>query len=126
MSRYLISLILLLACTHFTAQQQSINTVFSSEEILKEAKSGHFQWVFHNQTTQEEIANLAKYYTNFFTHTFNNDTKIVDVYPVVDSEDTRRVMLRFLGANQIKEIKVGEVSYELYVFYEKFMKYEGE
>ena len=61
MSRYLISLILLLACTHFTAQQQSINTVFSSEEILKEAKSGHFQWVFHNQTTQEEIANLAKY-----------------------------------------------------------------
>ncbi|NDB34415.1 MAG: hypothetical protein EB023_03515 [Flavobacteriia bacterium] len=116
----------MLACTHFTAQQQSINTVFSSEEILKEAKSGHFQWVFHNQTTQEEIANLAKYYTNFFTYTFNNDTKIVDVYPVVDSEDTRRVMLRFLGANQIKEIKVGEVSYELYVFYEKFMKYEAE
>jgi len=126
MSRYLISLILLLACTHFTAQQQSINTVFSSEEILKEAKSGHFQWVFPSQTTQEEIANLAKYYTNSFTYSFNNDTKIVNVYPVVDSEDTRRVMLRFLGANQIKEIKVGEVSYELYVFYEKFMKYEGE
>jgi len=126
MSRYLISLILLLACTHFTAQQQSINTVFSSEEILKEAKSGHFQWVFPSQTTQEEIANLAKYYTNSFTYSFNNDTKIVNVYPVVDSEDTRRVMLRFLGANQIKEIKVGEVSYELYVFYEKFMKYEAE
>jgi len=126
MSRYLISLIVLLACTHFTAQQQSINTVFSSEEMLKEAKSGHFQWVFSAQTTQEEITNLAKYYTTFFTYTFNSDSKIVDVYPVVDSEDTRRVMLRFLGANQIKEIKVGEVSYELYVFYEKFMKYEAE
>ena len=126
MSRYLISLIVLLACTHFTAQQQSINTVFSSEEMLKEAKSGHFQWVFPTQTTQEEITNLAKYYTTSFTYTFNSDSKIVDVYPVVDSEDTRRVMLRFLGANQIKEIKVGEVSYELYVFYEKFMKYEAE
>jgi hypothetical protein len=126
MSRYFIPLFLLLVCSEITAQQYSIKTMYSSEQIVKEAKSGHFQWVFPTQTTQEEITNLAKYYTTSFTYTFNSDSKIVDVYPVVDSEDTRRVMLRFLGANQIKEIKVGEVTYELYVFYEKFMKYEGE
>jgi hypothetical protein len=35
-------------------------------------------------------------------------------------------MLRFLGANQVQKITVGEEEYELYMFYEKFMKIKGK
>lgn len=107
------------------AQNITISSKLNSEEVLRESKLGHFQWVFPENTTAENLEKLAKYYKTNFTYTFNNASKLVDVYPVNDSEDTRRVMLRFLGANQVSGIKVGNETFELWVFYEKFMKFKG-
>ena len=108
------------------AQQITVTSNLSSSDIKKEAKIGHFQWVFPEKTTAESIQNTAKYYTTSFTYTFNETTKTVDVYPINDSEEVRRVMLRFLGANQVSQIKVGEESYELWTFFESFMKHNQE
>lgn len=108
------------------AQQITVTSNLSSSDIKKEAKIGHFQWVFPEKTTAESIQNTAKYYTTSFTYTFNETTKTVDVYPINDSEEVRRVMLRFLGANQVSQIKVGEESYELWTFFESFMKHNKE
>ncbi len=108
------------------AQQITVSSKLTASEITKEAKSGHFQWIFPAQTTAESIQNTAKYYTTSFTYTFDATTQKVDVYPVADSDEVRRIMLRFLGANQVNKIVVGEESYELYSFYEKFMKLKGE
>lgn len=108
------------------AQQITVSSKLTASEITKEAKSGHFQWIFPAQTTAESIQNTAKYYTTSFTYTYDATTQKVDVYPVADSDDVRRIMLRFLGANQVNKIVVGEESYELYSFYEKFMKLKGE
>jgi hypothetical protein len=104
------------------AQQRTVKSTLNAIEITKEATAGHFQWVFPDETTADEIENTAKYYTTFFTYKYNVDNKTVDVYPVQDSEETRRVMLRFLGANQVNKILVGEEEFELYSYYEKFMK----
>jgi hypothetical protein len=108
------------------AQQITVSSKLTATEITKEAKLGHFQWVFPAQTTAEAIQNTAKYYTTSFTYTYDATTQKVDVYPVADSDEVRRIMLRFLGANQVNKIVVGEESYELYSFYEKFMKLKGE
>jgi hypothetical protein len=108
------------------AQQITVSSKLTASEITKEAKLGHFQWIFPAQTTAESIQNTAKYYTTSFTYTYDATTQKVDVYPVADSDDVRRIMLRFLGANQVNKIVVGEESYELYSFYEKFMKLKGE
>lgn len=108
------------------AQQITVTSNLSSSDIKKEAKLGHFQWVFPEKTTAESIQNTAKYYMASFTYTFNETTKMVDVYPINDSEEVRRVMLRFLGANQVSQIKVGEESYELWTFFESFMKHNKE
>ena len=108
------------------AQQITVTSNLSSSDIKKEAKLGHFQWVFPEKTTAESIQNTAKYYMASFTYTFNETTKTVDVYPINDSEEVRRVMLRFLGANQVSQIKVGEESYELWTFFESFMKHNQE
>lgn len=104
------------------AQQLTVKSTLNATEITKEATAGHFQWVFPDETTAEEIENTAKYYTTHFTYKYNVENKTVDVYPVQDSEETRRVMLRFLGANQVNKILVGEEEFELYSYYEKFMK----
>jgi hypothetical protein len=108
------------------AQQITVTSNLSSSDIKKEAKLGHFQWVFPEKTTAESIQNTAKYYMASFTYTINETTKTVDVYPINDSEEVRRVMLRFLGANQVSQIKVGEESYELWTFFESFMKHNQE
>jgi hypothetical protein len=108
------------------AQQITVTSSLSASEINKEAKLGHFQWVFPEKTTVESIQNTAKYYTTSFTYTFNQTTKTVDVFPINDSEEVRRVMLRFLGANQVSQIKVGAESYELWSYFESFMKYNKE
>ena len=108
------------------AQQITVSSKLTASEITKEAKLGHFQWIFPAQTTAESIQNTAKYYTTSFTYTYDATTQKVDVYPVADSDEVRRIMLRFLGANQVNKIVVGEESYELYSFYEKFMKIKGE
>jgi hypothetical protein len=108
------------------AQQITVSSKLTASEITKEAKLGHFQWIFPAQTTAESIQNTAKYYTTSFTYTYDATTLKVDVFPVADSDEVRRIMLRFLGANQVNKIVVGEESYELYSFYEKFMKLKGE
>ena len=108
------------------AQQITVSSKLTASEITKEAKLGHFQWIFPAQTTAESIQNTAKNYTTSFTYTYDATTQKVDVYPVADSDEVRRIMLRFLGANQVNKIVVGEESYELYSFYEKFMKIKGE
>ena len=108
------------------AQQITVSSKLTASEITKEAKTGHFQWIFPAQTTAEAIQNTAKYYTTSFTYTYDATTQKVDVYPVADSDEVRRIMLRFLGANQVNKIVVDEESYELYSFYEKFMKIKGE
>jgi hypothetical protein len=108
------------------AQQITVSSKLTATEITKEAKLGHFQWVFPAQTTAEAIQNTAKYYTTSFTYTYDASTQKVDVYPVADSDEVRRIMLRFLGANQVNKIVVGEEVYELYMYYETFMKIKGE
>ncbi len=108
------------------AQQITVTSNLSASDIKKEAKLGHFQWVFPEKTTLESIQNTAKYYTTSFTYTFNETTKTVDVYPINDAEEVRRVMLRFLGANQVSQIEVGEESYELWTYFESFMKHNKE
>jgi hypothetical protein len=124
--RYLILVLVLAASTSYKAQQVTVVSKLTSQEIELEARKGHFQWLFPEGTTSETLDKMAKYYSTSFSYTFNNETKLVDVYPVADSEDTRRIMLRFLGANQVQKITVGEEEYELYTFYEKFMKFKGE
>lgn len=108
------------------AQQITVSSKLNAAEINQEAKTGHFQWVFPEGTTLESIQNTAKYYITSFTYTYDATTQKVDVYPVVDSDEVRRIMLRFLGANQVNKIIVGEESYELYSYYESFMKIKGE
>ena len=108
------------------AQQITVTSNLSASDIKKEAKLGHFQWVFPQKTTLESIQNTAKYYTTSFTYTFNETTKTVDVYPINDAEEVRRVMLRFLGANQVSQIEVGEESYELWTYFESFMKHNKD
>jgi hypothetical protein len=44
------------------------------------------------------------------------------VFSVADSEDARRVMLRFLGANQIQTIAFNGTNHQLYNFYDLYMK----
>jgi hypothetical protein len=124
--RYLILVLVLVGSTAIQAQQINVVSKLTSQEIELEAKKGHFQWLFPEGTTSETLDKMAKYYSASFTYTFNNETKLVDVYPVADSEDTRRIMLRFLGANQVQKITVDKEEYELYTFYEKFMKIKGE
>lgn len=121
--RTIVTLMVFLLTASFMAQPTVVTAGLKQNQMSVEAKKGHFQWIFPNGFTKEKIDQLAKYYTSAFTYRFDAKSNQVDVYAVEDSEETRRIILRFLGACQFKTVKVEDKEYLLYEFYDQFMQY---
>lgn len=92
-----------------------------SKEFLTEANKGHFQWILPVSLTKAEIEKSASYYESAFIFTYDEKKNSIDVYSLNNTDDDRKIMLRFLGANQIQTIIYNNVNYELYDFYNSYM-----
>ncbi|MFM1893079.1 MAG: hypothetical protein ACO28O_08760 [Crocinitomicaceae bacterium] len=121
--RILTTLILLFTVGQLLAQSAGVVSGFNDKQLRSEVRKGHFQWVFPPEFTKEKIDGLAKYYASSFYYSFDVKTNRMDVYPIADSEETRRIMLRFLGACQFKSVTVGDKVYPLYDFFDQFMHF---
>ncbi len=122
MKKVIILLLLVFIGATSQAQQISVTCSMDNKTMTSEAKTGHFQWKFPSTTTLSSIENTAKYYAPFFTYKFDEKTGVLDINSINDGDETRKIMLRFLGANQVNEIKVGEISYKLYEYYDSYLK----
>lgn len=109
-----------------TAQTLTANVKWTKKECLQESQKGHFQWVMPSEITKAVIEKSASYYTSYFKYDFDASKQLINIYTLDDSENSRRVVLRFLGANQISQIVFENENYELYDFYEKHMKLKTE
>jgi hypothetical protein len=108
--------------SQIAAQKSTAKVLWNEKEMALEATKGHFQWVLPMEIDSAQISNTAKYYVQSFTYSFNQEKRTMDVYSIGNSDDARRVMLRFLGANQIQTISFNGTDYALYRFYDLYMK----
>jgi hypothetical protein len=75
-----------------------------------------------NQLSPEDVATFAKYYEPFFFVDFNSKNHVATFQMVNNTSDSRRVILRFLSANQIQTVLVDGKSYQLQDFYQNFLE----
>jgi hypothetical protein len=101
-------------------------TLSASATNLAELKggvaTGHIRLTLPAEVTEENVIMYAKYYTNMFTVDFNAKTHVATFHMLTNDANSRRVILRFLGANQIANVQVEERTYDLGAFFDNFLQ----
>ncbi|MEY3843588.1 MAG: hypothetical protein RL293_10 [Bacteroidota bacterium] len=103
---------------------QTANTAScpSSKNLKEGVASGKIEVTLPNQLSPEDVATFAKYYEPFFFVDFNSKNHVATFQMVNNTSDSRRVILRFLSANQIQTVLVDGKSYQLQDFYQNFLE----
>jgi hypothetical protein len=83
---------------------------------------GHIQLTLPAEVTEENVIMYAKYYTNMFTVDFNAKSHVATFHMLTNDANSRRVILRFLGANQIANVQVADRTYDLGAFFDNFLQ----
>ena len=106
------------------AFSQAANTAScTSVKNLKEGvSSGHIEVTLPSHLTPDEVASYAKYYEPFFLVDFNVKNHVATFQMVSNTSDARRVIIRFLAANQIQTVTIEGKSYQLQDFYQNFLE----
>ena len=84
--------------------------------------TGHIALTLPAEVTEENVVMYAKYYTNMFTVSLDAKSHIATFHMVSNDANSRRVILRFLGANQIANVQVDNRSYDLGTFFDTFLQ----
>jgi hypothetical protein len=102
---------------------QTANTAScTSVANLKEGvSSGKIEVILPSQLSPEDVASYAKYYEPFVYVDFNSKSHTATFQMVSNTAESRRVILRFLSANQIQTVVVDGKSYQLQDFYQNFL-----
>ena len=102
------------------------NTLSATATNVAELKggvaTGHIRLTLPAEVTEENVVMYAKYYTNMFTVDFNATSHEATFHMLTNDANSRRVILRFLGANQIANVQVADRAYDLGAFFENFLQ----
>jgi hypothetical protein len=108
----------------FILNAQDANTVICSSKakLVKGVESGLIEMTFAQTVTKENIEKYASYYKNIFSVSFDDATHVANIKMVENSSANRRVIIRFLSANQVQNVVVDGQSFLVGDFYENFLK----
>ena len=103
---------------------QNLNTAIcnSKASLVKGVETGLIEITLPETVKKEEIEKYATYYTNAFVVNFNEKTHVASIKMVENTSLNRRVILRFLAANQVQNVAVEGKSFLMNDFYENFLK----
>jgi hypothetical protein len=104
------------------AQTANSATSLSTKNLTEGISIGKIELILPSQLSSEDVASNAKYYEQFFLVEFNAKNHVATFKMVLNTPDSRRVILRFLSANQIQIVVVDGKSYQLQDFYQKFLE----
>ena len=101
------------------AQEASVQ---SAEDFKKSVVDGKITMTLPTEITIENVSKYSAYYTPFFITEFDEQNHQVKFNMVNNDGKSRRVILRFLSANGIQFVKVGDQSLPMANFYEAYLK----
>jgi len=101
------------------AQEASVQ---SAEDFKKSVVDGKITMILPADITKENVSKYSAYYTAFFTTEFDEQNHQIKFNMVNNDGKSRRVVLRFLSANGIQFVKVGDQSLPMSNFYEAYLK----
>lgn len=116
-------LVLALGLNLLVFGQKSLSAVAKNKaELQGGVATGHIKLTLPAEVTEENVVMYAKYYTNMFTVDFDVKSHVATFHMVTNDANSRRVILRFLGANQIANVQVDDRSYDLGTFFDTYLQ----
>ena len=116
------SLFILLVSSSLTAQVVNSASCISKSSLLSGKESGKIEITLPESVIKENVEEYGKYYIKMFTIGFDEKSHVATFNMVTNDENSRRVIMRFLSANQIQSVVVENKVFTLADFYENFLK----
>lgn len=119
--------ILLVAClglisTSFAQEKSTVAEATNKAEIAASKEAGIYRFIMPEGTTDETIVENSKYYTRYFTTSYDVSTRVVTITMVQNDNKNRHVIVRFFGACGIQSIQMEGKEYMTEDFFTKFMQ----
>ncbi len=122
MRSFLTILLFVFSLTLVNAQSSSTATCSSKANLVKGVESGLIELTLPETSTKDDVAKYASYYKNAFLVTFDEKSHVAIIKMVENTSSNRRVIVRFLSANQVQNVIVEGKSFILNDFFENFLK----
>jgi len=120
MKTVLTTLVLFLALSFSFGQNIAI--VKSAKDFAELKENGKMSIQLPSNFTADQVSNNAKYYGLYFTVAFDEKSKVATINMTTNDERSRAIIVRFLAASEIKEVKVGEELMNRDLLYEKYLR----
>lgn len=120
MKTVLTTLVLFLALSFSFGQNIAI--VKSANDFTTLKETGKMSIKLPETFTAEQVSNNSKYYGLYFTVAFDEISKVATINMTTNDERSRAIIVRFLAASEIKEVKVGEEMINRDLLYEKYLR----
>tara|TARA_Y100000589_G_C26991207_1_gene562704 strand:+ start:103 stop:462 length:360 start_codon:yes stop_codon:yes gene_type:complete len=118
MKSFLFSIAFFTICFSLFSQEASVDNRQMFEQSIAD---GVISMILPASVSADEVAKYAKYYTPYFTTSFDADAHKVTFTMVNNDANSRRVIMRFLGASKIQTVKVEGESFLVHELYETFL-----
>jgi len=101
--------IVLFGCTIsvFAQESSQIAITQTAQELVNSKRTGDYSFQLPTSVSQETATSNAKYYTHYFTVTFDNDSHTAKLKMLQNGPKDRFVMVRYLTSCGVKYVKVG-------------------
>jgi len=105
-----------------TTFAQSASVEGTPETMKENVKQGVFTFEMPTTISTDEVDRTRKYYVDYFTVDFNEETKAAVIKMIDNSPEGRRVVTRFLLSNKVSTVAFNGSNYKITEFYDSFMK----
>jgi hypothetical protein len=116
------SLFVCLTLTVLNAQNANTAIYGTKESLIKGVQSGLIELTLPENISKSDVEKYGSYYKNSFSISFDEKSHLATIKMVENTSNNRRVILRFLSANQIQNVVVEDKSFLVNDFYENFLK----
>ena len=122
MKKVLLVAVFLISIFISFAQDNSTAICGTKLALTQEKDAGKIKMKLPASVSEEDVRSYASYYEKMFTIDYNATTHEIVYNMVVNDTNNRRVILRFLSANQIQNVIVEGRLYTANDFYENYLK----
>lgn len=94
----------------------------SKSTLIEGKENGKIEITLPESVSKENVEEYGKYYVKMFTINFDEKSHLATFNMVTNDSGSRRVIARFLSANQIASVVVENKVFTLNDFFENFLK----
>ena len=97
-------------------------TIDNKVKFFRDKEVGKFEFKLPDDSNKDAVDQYAKYYLNYFTVDFSETTKIAKISMIENTQENTKIIMRFLGANQIQNVVIDNRTYTLMDFYNNYLQ----